>query len=134
MKIEPIPGIDGAVMTDTGITLVIGPDGTYVPADHQPRPIPGMDPYYATADGIIWRWWPKWGFKPMATDRHGRIKIRGHTYTVAAMVLTAFCGPAPYKHRAMHIDGDRHNNALYNLQWATNTQVLANTRHWRAFG
>jgi hypothetical protein len=55
------------------------------------------------------------------------------------LVLEAFVGPRPAGHEAAHGDGDKTNNALANLRWATPKEnaadryrhgtVLFGTRH-----
>jgi hypothetical protein len=41
------------------------------------------------------------------------------------LVLESFVGPAPDDHQAAHLDGDRRNNALDNLQWVTPVENAA---------
>lgn len=40
-------------------------------------------------------------------------------------VLEAFVGPCPVGHEAAHRDGNKHNNALSNLRWATHAENIA---------
>lgn len=47
------------------------------------------------------------------TDAAGKVR----RVAVHLLVLQAFVGPAPAKHRAEHIDGKDHNNRLDNLRW-----------------
>lgn len=70
----------------------------------------------------------KRNLKPMRTGtrRQGsqRSKVRFSThprvdFDVAHLVLTAFIGPRPEGHVAMHKDDDSTNNALTNLAWGT---------------
>jgi hypothetical protein len=52
----------------------------------------------------------------------GKIEFRKVTYrfTISRLVLLAFVGEPPTsKHEAAHLDGDKENNALNNLQWKT---------------
>lgn len=53
---------------------------------------------------------------------------------VSACILTAFVGPRPTPtHQAAHWDGDRRNNRLENLRWATPKENSADkARHGRA--
>lgn len=47
-------------------------------------------------------------------------------YTIHNLVLTAFVGLRPKGYQANHIDGDKTNNRLDNLEWVTQSQ---NKRH-----
>lgn len=47
---------------------------------------------------------------------------------VHALVLETFVGPRPLKHDGCHNDGDRTNNALPNLRWATRAENMADAR------
>lgn len=55
------------------------------------------------------------------------------THRVHVLVLTAFCGPRPFPGaHAAHNDGDRANNALTNLRWASAVENQADVeRHNR---
>lgn len=44
---------------------------------------------------------------------------RASTHYVHRLVLAAFVGPKPPGHEACHCDGDRQNNAVWNLRWDT---------------
>jgi hypothetical protein len=59
--------------------------------------------------------------KPGTTGRGYLMVVLGHggaTY-VHHLVLQAFVGPRPDGHEAAHGDGNRTNNRLVNLRWAT---------------
>jgi hypothetical protein len=47
---------------------------------------------------------------------------------VHRLVLETFVGPRPAGHQAVHGDGDRYNNALTNLRWATRKENEADKR------
>lgn len=74
------------------------------------------------------------------TPAHGyrvvRMRVDGVTRQafVHRLVCEAFHGPSPSpKHQAAHWDGDRANNAVSNLRWATSTENNADKwRHGRA--
>lgn len=54
------------------------------------------------------------------------------TYSVHRLVLTAFRGSATEGHEGCHLDGDRLNNALDNLQWGTKAEnIQQRTEHGR---
>jgi hypothetical protein len=58
--------------------------------------------------------------KPTPTSSgYQSIKLRGRGRYVHRLMLEAFVGPCPTGHQAAHCDGDRHNNVLTNLRWAT---------------
>lgn len=44
---------------------------------------------------------------------------RGNQWLVHRLVMWAFVGPCPDGHQVAHNDGDRHNNVLSNLRYAT---------------
>lgn len=44
---------------------------------------------------------------------------------VHSLVLESFIGPRPHRYQAAHGDGDRSNNRLLNLRWATVSDNLA---------
>jgi hypothetical protein len=46
-------------------------------------------------------------------------------FYVHFLVLDTFVGPRPDKHQAAHGDGDRSNNRLSNLRWATVSENIA---------
>lgn len=50
---------------------------------------------------------------------------------VHRLVLAAFVGPAPKGHQCAHLDGDKRNNRLDNLCWAT---ISENAEHRREHG
>jgi hypothetical protein len=54
-----------------------------------------------------------------------------HDLSVHRLVLTAFVGPPPSEeHQGAHFDGDRDNNHLTNLRWATARENIADkVRH-----
>jgi len=53
------------------------------------------------------------------SDEFGKVKV---AYVHRAVIMT-FLGPPPtYTHQVNHIDGDKHNNHIDNLEWATPTE------------
>jgi hypothetical protein len=60
---------------------------------------------------------------------HFSVKGRSHSVRVNRCVLKAFAGPPPSdRHHGAHIDGDRRNNAISNLYWATPKQNIEDCR------
>lgn len=55
----------------------------------------------------------------LGSDGYLTVRLRGKTFTVHSVVLTAFIGPKPAGYAACHNDGNRQNNALSNLRWDT---------------
>lgn len=51
---------------------------------------------------------------------------KGSTRMVHVLVLEAFVGPAPKHCETCHLDGNRANNSLGNLRWATRSENLHN--------
>lgn len=50
--------------------------------------------------------------------------------TIGRLVLTVFSGPpGDTLNTVLYIDGDRSNNAIWNLQWATRSDAMARHRH-----
>jgi len=47
------------------------------------------------------------------------VRLKGKTYAIHRLVLTAFVGPRPEGQAACHNDGDSVNNILSNLRWDT---------------
>lgn len=56
-------------------------------------------------------------------------------HLVHRLVLSAFVGPCPSGHEALHYDDDGNNNRLENLRWGTRSEnahdCLRNGNHWR---
>lgn len=61
------------------------------------------------------------GYPQVSLCRPGEYKKR----LVHHLVLEAFVGPRPLKHEGAHGDGDRANNDLRNLRWATSAENSA---------
>jgi len=60
----------------------------------------------------------------------GSAATRRHRY-VHELVAAAFIGPRPYRHQINHIDGDKINNRVENLEYVTQAE---NIRHARRIG
>ncbi len=102
--------------------------------------------FLVMADGRIWRkrrrgipgkpWWED--LVPFL-DQHGypgvHVSMGGENRLVSvhALVLEAFVGPRPAGQVCRHLDGEKTNNRLANLQWGTGAENWADmVRHGRA--
>lgn len=97
------------------------------------RPVPGV-PGYQVSDGGQVRSWSPWkrgellqpwldkdGYQYVSLYRGGE----KHTRRVHRLVLEAFVGPCPDGHQAAHWDGDKTNNRVSNLRWASPADNVA---------
>lgn len=56
----------------------------------------------------------------------GALQCRSRTVRVHRLVLESFTGPCPAGHQCNHIDGDKKNNRIENLEWVT---AIVNSQH-----
>lgn len=111
---------------------VVGYEGLYEVSDHgRVRSIPRVDSRGRRIRGGILA-------LTRAPSGHVGVKLsRGGVYErgkVHRMVLTAFIGPAPEGHEALHGDGDPANNRLENLRWGTRSENIRDSvRHGTHF-
>lgn len=102
------------------------------------REIPEFLGYGACEDGTIWsrrgptkQWHRLRGtIGQMGYIQHG-LSIDGKLYQRMAhvLVLMAFRGPRPTpKHESRHLDGNRRNNAIGNLEWGTPSENTEDKR------
>lgn len=65
----------------------------------------------------------------LTRDGYLRVSLRldggRKTYCVHRLVAEAFIGPAPDNYETNHLDGNKLNNAVENLEWVTHTENLA---------
>jgi hypothetical protein len=94
------------------------------PSDFDARPIPGFPLYHATRDGLILgqRGRPMAG--KLDTDGYLCVTLKApgvrRCKCIHQWVARAWLGPKPTPaHQVAHNDGDRLNNAVSNLRWAT---------------
>lgn len=101
------------------------------------RPIPGYEPYYEVSDEgqvrrigksrgsqvgrILNQTDHKQGYKAISLNAAGVPR----TFLVHRLVAMAFLGPIPDTLDVNHIDGDKKNNAVANLEYMTRQQNLA---------
>lgn len=69
---------------------------------------------------------PKMLKLPLTKAGYPKMSLRDGEKTIGKyahhMVLEAFIGPRTDKHECGHLDNDRSNNAIWNLQWITGQQ------------
>ena len=95
------------------------------------REVPGLPGIFVTRTGAVWTCRPRNGkgesvaLRPMATltDKRGYLVVsfrhKPQKRFVHQLVLEAFVGPRPADHVTRYKDGVPANNALSNLEWAT---------------
>lgn len=117
-------------------------------ADEIWKPIPGWPGYEASDRGRVRSWkWPgkgrQWtenrdkGFRILSSENsNGYLRVllsetgRKRHESVHILVLETFCGPRPTGCQGAHNDGDRRNNHLSNLRWATpSSNALDKKKH-----
>lgn len=86
------------------------------------KPVPGFEGLYSVSrDGQVYNdktgrvlaHQPKDGYSRVLFRKGGKRK----SMYVGHVVLLAFVGPRPAKHKCQHLDGDVNNNRLSNLAW-----------------
>lgn len=102
-------------------------------------PVPGFDSYEVSSAGEVrsvqrvdacGRHWPSVAKKIWPSEK-GYLKVglcaggRTRSMKVHRLVLEAFVGPCPDGMMGCHNDGDRRNNRLENLRWATAGENMA---------
>lgn len=102
------------------------------------RIVPGYSNYRVGSDGTVWSRFnnryvsDQWRELKCSIGKRGYkfVKItsdagRRRDRTVHSLVLEAFVGPAPPKQEGRHLDDDKLNNCLGNLEWGTRKQNAA---------
>ena len=64
-------------------------------------------------------------------ERYLRLEIGGKSFNVHRLIAAAFFGPCPNGYQVNHRDGNRHNNAVDNLEYCTH---IENERHAATLG
>lgn len=109
-------------------------------------PIPGFPGYEVSDQGRVRSYWNGFGAgtrglqeKPRRVlvpflNHNGYFRVnlwkdgRRHSRKIHRLVLVSFVGPPPERTEARHLDGNRQNNFLINLQWGTRKQNCADRR------
>lgn len=115
VEYRPIPDFPG---------YMIGNDGTVL-TERKQRPLKGKGAGRGTVAYLSGEWrmmnqvWGAGskGYRYLTVSLSKDGKIRHHC--VHILVLTVFVGPCPQGMWGRHHDGDRNNNRLDNLSWAT---------------
>jgi hypothetical protein len=105
----------------------------------EPTPIPGFPDYGATRDGQIWSRrkgdWKPLALSPNGKDGYLKVKLFNKTNVpitrrVHLLVAITFIGPRPsYNHECNHIDLDKTNCSVKNLEWIT--KIENQLHYWR---
>lgn len=101
------------------------------------RPVVGFADYYVSNLGRIQSTkWTKPRIMKLGRDPAGYpsvqlcVKNRIHVRRVHRLVAEAFYGPRPDGYECRHLNGDKADNRLENLQWGTQSEnVLDRVRH-----
>jgi hypothetical protein len=99
------------------------------------RPVPGLDGYFVTRDGIVVNHKGRVLTRTKHSDPDGywrvSVMVDGHQRRarVHSMVACTWIGPRPSsRHLVAHWDGDRLNSDVDNLRWATAEDNWADMR------
>lgn len=89
------------------------------------RAVPGFEAYEVTDDGRVWSTHKLGWLRQCTMKRGGYVAVslwrdgHGSLFTVHKLVMLAFVGPRPRGMDIAHRDGDKRNNTLSNLRYAT---------------
>jgi hypothetical protein len=104
-------------------------------SDQEWHPIPGYPYHEITRDGRVRRTWRTKGHvtelaTPVSGWGYREVRLRSpdgarKKWQVHRLVLHTFVGPAPSsRHEGNHLDGDKTNNRVENLEWATRSENM----------
>lgn len=108
-------------------------------------PVPGLPDYYQISNkGVLCslpyvdrRGWQRQGHTHKVKNAEISLSFGGQCrcYPLGALVLRAFVGPpAPDQYLCRHLDDNRENNNLFNLDWGTDADNRADAiRNGRSF-
>ena len=83
------------------------------------KPIPSHEGYLATEDGHIFSTYRNRLLTEFDYNGYKYVGLKGHPYTVHRLVASAYI-PNPNNYPCInHIDENKHNNSVENLEWCT---------------
>lgn len=86
------------------------------------KPIPGLDGYYASPLGDVYRIVDDGVFRGRVRQVNEKrvpvVRINGTVYAVADLIALTFIGPRPRMCHVRHIDGNTFDNRISNLQYS----------------
>lgn len=86
--------------------------------------------HLVTADGDVWSYWGGWHkLKPSSNRGYYVVNINRKPRSVHRLVATAYIDNPEHKPQVNHIDGNKHNNRVDNLEWCTGEENIAHA--WR---
>jgi len=88
------------------------------------KQIPSCHNYYAKRDGTIYNSKYMRLLNPTKPGNHGyyEVNINGKTRLVHRLILETFVGPCPEGMECRHLDGNKLNNHVDNLQWGSRSE------------
>jgi len=81
--------------------------------------------YAVTDDGRVWSYKTnKWLSQANTGNGYKSVRLHGKSHSVHRLVAKAFCDNPKDKGYVNHLDGDKHNNHVDNLEWVTHSENM----------